>query len=335
MGPVLMSGARSVVRRQQQQQQQQRRRQRQLLLLPPRLGCRCRCSCHSSSGGGRPTPTRCRLLGSAWRPSRSLPHGLDRQRHCRASSPPAVLVRPRPPRGAHWIRRHLCEGSTAAPDPVGQRWSRGGADGEHTAAAAEALRGVAASKGMTEVDGACVFPDEVDRELIDNHFIFRTLRDAGVLRCSYWLDDRRHRCWLIAEVTAKGGNINGSVFGGLTASLMDMGCGMIFSSNHRGATAYLNLQFTAPVEPLPATVLVRAELDTQRSRGRKHFITAELQSYTYMRSGHCLAPPPTAAAVAADADPPATCSLQAGPVCCVADALFVARRASAEPASIA
>ena len=248
-----------------------------------------------------------------------------------------------------------------------------------SSAVAEALRTQAAAHQMTEVDPTRVFPgaDEVTSTTIENHFVFRTLSESGVLRCSYWLDDERRRCWLIAEASCdtnkpanhtlhfsglivpanhrlKGGNINGQMFGGLTASLMDMGCGMVFSSRHRGATAYLNLQYTAPVL-LPATVVVRAELDIERSSGRKLFITGELHDYS---SSVTAAAPPSpsgntrtcnsqdqlSSSIIVDqgkervhtaatdelggvnVNSSGGVALRTGQVCCIADALFVARR---------
>ena len=68
----------------------------------------------------------------------------------------------------------------------------------------------------------------------------------------------------------------GHLMGGATATLLDQCCGMLFSSAHRGATASLALQYTAPV-PLPAVVVAKARLD--RVERRKVFITARLERW--------------------------------------------------------
>lgn len=124
-----------------------------------------------------------------------------------------------------------------------------------------------------------------------------------VLRCSYWLDELRTEAWLIAKVGSGAGNMAGTMMGGCSATLLDQGCGLLFSSGHRGATAYLNIQYQAPVA-VPSAVLVRASLD--RVEGRKMWITARLQR----------AP----ADCASGMDPDSM------PTCATADALFVVRR---------
>ena len=68
----------------------------------------------------------------------------------------------------------------------------------------------------------------------------------------------------------------GHLMGGATATLLDQCCGMLFSSAHRGATASLALQYTAPV-PLPAVVVAKARVD--RVERRKVFITARLERW--------------------------------------------------------
>ena len=68
----------------------------------------------------------------------------------------------------------------------------------------------------------------------------------------------------------------GHLMGGATATLLDQCCGMLFSSAHRGATASLALQYTAPV-PLPAVVVAKARLD--KVERRKVFITARLERW--------------------------------------------------------
>ena len=68
----------------------------------------------------------------------------------------------------------------------------------------------------------------------------------------------------------------GHLMGGATATLLDQCCGMLFSSAHRGATASLALQYTAPVQ-LPAVVVAKARVD--RVERRKVFITARLERW--------------------------------------------------------
>lgn len=96
-----------------------------------------------------------------------------------------------------------------------------------------------------------------------------------VLRCTYWLNQQRTEAWLIAQVNQGAGNMAGMMMGGCSATLLDQGCGLLFSSRHRGATANLNIQYKAPVA-VPGAVLVRASLD--KVEGRKLWISACLQS---------------------------------------------------------
>ena len=124
----------------------------------------------------------------------------------------------------------------------------------------------------------CVTPAQVfaGREaLLPDHFVFSTLESAGVLRCTQHIGSSGQG-WLIAQVSSQGSNMSGQLFAGLTAVLFDMDCGMLFSStNGKGATAYLNTTFAAPVI-LPRSVVVQAEIDMHRSEGRKVFITARM-----------------------------------------------------------
>ena len=129
-------------------------------------------------------------------------------------------------------------------------------------------------------------------------------RTLQVLRCTYWLDERRTEAWLVAKVGPGAGNMAGVMMGGCSATLLDQGCGLLFSSRHRGSTAYLNIQYHAPVT-VPGAVLVWASLD--KVDGRKMWITARLYA-------------PLADASAIDPD--------STPACATAEALFIVRRES-------
>lgn len=130
-------------------------------------------------------------------------------------------------------------------------------------------------------------------------------RAAQVLRCTYWLDKRRTEAWLIANVGSGAGNMAGVLMGGCSATLLDQGCGLLFSSReHRGATAYLNIQYKAPVI-IPGAVLVRASLD--KVEGRKLWITARLHS--------------------ANVDCELIMEPDSMPECATSDALFIVKRA--------
>ena len=137
---------------------------------------------------------------------------------------------------------------------------------------AVALQRRAAAAGLEQTTPAEVFPSADD--MIAQHFVFGTLEAHGIMRCSYWLNSDRTEAWLIADVGRGAGNMAGVMMGGATATLMDQGCGLLFSSKHRGATAYLNIQYKAPT-PVPGAVVVKATLD--RVSGRKLWINATLE----------------------------------------------------------
>ena len=99
----------------------------------------------------------------------------------------------------------------------------------------------------------------------------------------------------------------GVMMGGCSATLLDQACGMVFSSQHRGATAYLNIQYQAPTA-VSGAVLVRAK--RVKVEGRKHWISARLQH------------------VLAETESPI--DLDSVPVCATADSLFVVRRQTLE-----
>ena len=139
-------------------------------------------------------------------------------------------------------------------------------------ASALALQGRAAAAGLRQTSPEEIFPN-LD-EAIAQHFVFGTLEAHGVLRCSYWLDSDRTEAWLVADVGRGAGNMSGAMMGGAAATLLDQGCGLLFSSKHRGATAYLNIQYRAPT-PVPGAVVVKARLD--RVSGRKLWINATLE----------------------------------------------------------
>lgn len=124
-----------------------------------------------------------------------------------------------------------------------------------------------------------------------------------VLRCTYWLDERRTEAWLVANVGAGAGNMAGVMMGGCSATLLDQGCGLLFSSRQRGATAYLNVQYKAPVI-VPGAVLVRASLD--KVENRKVWITARL---------HCTT-----------IDCELAMEVDSMPECATSDALFIVKR---------
>ena len=126
----------------------------------------------------------------------------------------------------------------------------------------------------------------------------------------------------------------GHLMGGATATLLDQCCGMLFSSAHRGATASLALQYTAPV-PLPAVVVAKARV--YRVERRKVFITARLERWaaatfpdeqpkptdggTREQSGSGLAESPEPEPVRRLAEAEVELEL-----CAEAEALFIARR---------
>jgi acyl-coenzyme A thioesterase PaaI-like protein len=159
-----------------------------------------------------------------------------------------------------------------------------------------------------------------------------------VLRCSYWLNEERSEAWLVADVGRAAGNMAGVMMGGASATLLDQGCGLLFSSRHRGATAYLNIQYHAPA-PVPSAVLVRATLD--RVEGRKLWISARLQSIALSSSSAGT----TNSRLENDDDghsdgctdhalPPLVRpeDLDALTMCATTDALFIARRAEGSAA---
>ena len=118
----------------------------------------------------------------------------------------------------------------------------------------------------------------------------------------------------------------GHLMGGATATLLDQCCGMLFSSAHRGATASLALQYTAPV-PLPAVVVAKARVD--RVERRKVFITARLERWA---AATCPdeQPKPTDGGTREQSEPEPVRRLAEAEVelelCAEAEALFIARR---------
>ena len=82
--------------------------------------------------------------------------------------------------------------------------------------------------------------------------------------------------------------------------------------------------------PLPATVVVRAELDARRSEGRKRWYTAKMQLYSTAPQDGKGAGPAFRAKVEAGRDGDTSGReyevLKTGPVCATAEALFVVEK---------